>query len=424
MIRLTTLLLEKEDKSTLKVLFIGDSQTYGANSYAKQLLRLPNIDGTVIAKPNADLSTIYTMVQNNISDKYDVVSILCGDVDSQNKNSEVAIEQLKQIYMLAKKFDCILVAITTPPKEFATDPGKYPSVDSLARWIKNQTISDITINLFDLDNVDFKKGGILLDNDINSIIAKDWYNDVSNIVASKKSKSNELPIDSDKIDNKLKSDLKTLGYAGSESDAIAQLQKKNRLPVTGKLDQKTKNVIKTELEPSKTPIKLASLLPRRRNVTSNTAIVNDVIKFFVDKGLSVAGAAGIAGNMYYESGFKTYNPGDYMINGKFVSAADGGIATSNGLCQWHDTRWTGPNGFESWCTKQGMDPWSVDGQLEFLWWELNKFFSRLVTVLSDPDVTPYDAAQKFALIFERPTHISSTRMTQAEMYFDAYSASI
>jgi hypothetical protein len=399
MIRLTTLLLEKEDKSTLKVLFIGDSQTYVPNSYAKQLLRLPNIDGTIIAKPNADLSTIYTMVQDNISDKYDVVSILCGDVDSQNKNSEVAIEQLKQIYMLAKKFDCILVAITTPPKEFATDPGKYPSADSLALWIKNQTISDITIKLFDLDNVDFKKGGILLDNDINSIIAKDWYNDVSNIVDS--------VIDKEPSDQKIQPDLDKLDYS---KDDISQLQKKTGLPVTGKLDQKTKNVIKTKLEPSSKPIKLASLLPIRRNVTSNTAIVNDVINFLVDKGLSIAGAAGIAGNMYVESGFKTYNPGDH--------------GTSNGLCQWHNERWTGPNGFESWCTKQGLDPWSVNGQLEFLWWELNNYFSGLVTFLSNPDVTPYDAAYKFAAKFERPSHISSTRMKQAEMYFDGYSTSI
>jgi hypothetical protein len=98
MIRLTTLLLEKEDKSTLKVLFIVDSQTYVPNSYAKQLLLLPNIDGTIIAKPNADLSTIYTMIQDNMSGKYDVVSILCGDIDSKNKNTEVVIDQLKQIY--------------------------------------------------------------------------------------------------------------------------------------------------------------------------------------------------------------------------------------------------------------------------------------------------------------------------------------
>jgi hypothetical protein len=408
MIRLTTLLLEKEDKSTLNVLFVGDSQTYGANSYAKQLLRLPNIDGTITSKPNADLSTIYTMVQDNMSEKYDVVSILCGDIDSQNKNPDAIIEQLKQIYLFAKKFNCILVAITTPSKEFAKEPDKYPSADSLARWIKNQTISDITINLFDLDNVDFKKDGIILDNDINSIIAKDWYIDVLNIVDSKLDK---VPSDSEESDmKKIQLDLAKLGYLGSSKDAITQIQKKNKLSVTGKLDQKTKDAIKHELETSNKPIKLASLLPKRKSITSNIAIVNDVIKFFVDKGLSVAGAAGIAGNLAVESGFKTYNPGD---NG-----------TSNGLAQWHNERWTGPNGFEAWCTEQGLDPWSVNGQLEFLWWELNKYFSGLITVLSDENITPYDAAYKFAAKFERPSHISSERMTNAETYFDGYSESI
>ena len=404
MIRLTTLLLEKEDNSTLRVLFIGDSQTYVPNSYAKQLLRLPNIDGTIIAKPNADLSTIYTMIQDNMSDKYDVVSILCGDVDSHNKNPEVVIDQLKQIYIFAKKFNCILVAITTPPKEFAKDADKYHGVDRLARWISNQTISDVTIKLFDLDNVDFKKGGIILDNDINSIIAKDWYNDVLNIVDSKLDK---VPSDKEESDiKKLKLDLAKLGYIGSSKDAITQIQKKNKLLVTGKLDQKTKDAIKHELEIYSKPIKLASLLPKRKGITSNIAIVTDVIKFFVDKGLSVAGAAGIAGNLAVESGFKTYNPGDH--------------GTSNGLAQWHNERWTGPDGFEAWCTEQGMDPWSVNGQLEFLWWELNKYFPRLITFLSDEDVTPYDAAYKFAAEFERPSHISSERMTNAKTYFDGY----
>lgn len=420
MIRLTTLLLEKEDKSTLKVLCIGDSQTYIPNSYARQLKQMRGLDVTIVAKPNASLSEVYLLLQDNMTPNYDVVSIFAGDVDTHTKNPEVVIEQLKQIYMFVKKFDCILVAISTPTKDFSKDPDKYPSVDRLARWIKTQTISDVTIKLTDLDKIDFKKDGILLDNDSNAIIASEWYTDVLNIVSSKKSKSDELPIDSDKLDNKLKSDLETLGYEGSESDAIAQLQKKNGLSVTGKINAETKKALSHELETAKTPIKLASLLPRRRNVTSNTAIVNDVIKFFVDKGLSVAGAAGIAGNMSIESGFKTYNPGDYMINGKFVSAADGGIATSNGLAQWHDKRWTGPNGFEAWCTKQGMDPWSVDGQLEFLWWELNKSFSGLVTFLSDPDVTPYDAAYKFAAKFERPSNIASQRMTNAEDYFEAY----
>jgi hypothetical protein len=410
MIRLTTLLLEKEDKSTLKVLCIGDSQTYAANSYAKQLSQVRGLDVTIVAKPNASLSEVYLLLQDNMTPNYDVVSIFAGDVDTHTKNPEVVIEQLKQIYMFVKKFDCILVAISTPTKEFSKDPDKYPSADRLARWIKNQTISDVTIKLTNLDNVDFKKDGILLDNDSNAIIASDWYTDVLNIVGSKKSKSDELPIDSDKLDNKLKSDLETLGYEGSESDAIAQLQKKNGLSVTGKVNAETKKALSHELETPKTPIKLASLLPRRRNVTSNTAIVNDVITFFVDKGLSVAGAAGIAGNLAVESGFKTYNPGDH--------------GTSNGLAQWHNERWTGPDGFEAWCTKQGMDPWSVDGQLEFLWWELTKYFTPLIKYLSDEAVTPSNAAHQFAAKFERPSYISAQRMTNAEDYFESYSASI
>ena len=43
MIRLKSLLVEKKDKSAVRVLFVGDDQTLQSNSYAKQLLKKSNI---------------------------------------------------------------------------------------------------------------------------------------------------------------------------------------------------------------------------------------------------------------------------------------------------------------------------------------------------------------------------------------------
>ena len=426
MIRLKSLLFEKRNKSALQVLFVGDSQTLASNSYAKRLLNTRDIDGKIVAKPNADLSEIFTMLQENMSDRYDVVSILAGDIDSRNEKYETSIEQLKQIYLFVKKFDCILVAIATPTKQYTKDPSEYPSADEISKWIKKQTISDITINLSCLDNLDFRKDGVLLDSDAQQGITELWLTNVLNKVSKDDTVTDtdsDLVLDKSTI-KQLQLDLMSLGYfVGPEKDngkfneytksALTKFQRDNGIDVTGKFDIGTKNSLTTTLDSTTKDDewKLINLIPTknlRQKVAGDTATADDIIDFFVEKGLSEAGAAGIAGNLFVESGFKTYVLGDH--------------GTSNGLAQWHNERWTGPDGFEAWCTSHGMDPWSVEGQLEFLWWELTTNYTALVTFLQDTGVTPYDAAYEFADKFERPSSISPVRMSKAEEFYEDYTS--
>jgi hypothetical protein len=428
MIRLKSLLVEKKDKNALKVLFVGDDQTLQSNSYAKQLLKKSNIDGKIVAKANASLNDIFIMLQDNMSDKYDVVSILCGDVDSKKEKHEAVIEQLKQIYLFVKKFDCILVAITTPTKQYAKDSDKYPSADKISNWIENQTISDITVNLGELDNLDFKKNGILLDSDVNERIATEWYSNVMSSVSTDKTQSDDKSKNvflslKDKNPNvkQLQINLASLGYLASTKkrdgvfddetqDALQKFQRDHDLPADGEYDSATSKILKRELEISTEDDawKLINLMPapkKRKLITGDTATAQDIMDFFTDKGLSTGGAAGIAGNLYVESGFKTYNLGDH--------------GTSNGLAQWHNERWTGPDGFEQWCTRNSLDPWSVEGQLEFLWWELSSKYSSLKSRLSDT-LEPEPAANMFAEEFERPAFISPERAKNARKFYDDY----
>ena len=131
----------------------------------------------------------------------------------------------------------------------------------------------------------------------------------------------------------------------------------------------------------------------------------NVIRFLIDKGLSVAGAAGIAGNMKIESNFKTAVLGDK--------------GTSIGLVQWHMDR---KDKLFSWAEKNGHDPLSTKGQLEYLWWELTTLFSKLTSdlkIIEDPQA----AAYQFAKEFEVPLHISENRMEYAQEYFDEYNSS-
>jgi len=128
----------------------------------------------------------------------------------------------------------------------------------------------------------------------------------------------------------------------------------------------------------------------------------DVIKFFVGKGLTPEQAAGIAGNINQESAFNTGAVGD---NG-----------TSRGLAQWHNERWTN---LEKWCKENGFDPNSVEGQLEYLWHEMNTTESRSLSKIKSTS-TPADAAYAFAKYFERPSEISPKRMSAAETFFKSY----
>jgi GH24 family phage-related lysozyme (muramidase) len=130
----------------------------------------------------------------------------------------------------------------------------------------------------------------------------------------------------------------------------------------------------------------------------------NVMRFLIDKGLSVAGAAGIAGNMQIESNFKTSVLGD---NG-----------TSIGLVQWHYER---KDKLFSWAKQNGYDPLSTKGQLEYLWWELGTSFSKLksdLKIIQDPRA----AAFQFAKEFERPANISANRSVYAQQYFNEYNS--
>jgi murein DD-endopeptidase MepM/ murein hydrolase activator NlpD len=129
---------------------------------------------------------------------------------------------------------------------------------------------------------------------------------------------------------------------------------------------------------------------------------NRIILFFKNKGLTTSQAAGIAGNIAVESQF---NPN-----------AVGDSGTSFGLAQWH-----GDNGdrLKQWTAKNGYEWNSIDGQLQFLWYQLQHTQSAALIALRKQK-TPRDAAYVFAQKFERPASISNNRMENAEKFYNEY----
>ena len=128
--------------------------------------------------------------------------------------------------------------------------------------------------------------------------------------------------------------------------------------------------------------------------------------------LNTAGACGIMANIKYESNFR---PTIY---------GDGG--TSYGICQWHNTRFTN---LKNYCSKNGYDYTSIEGQLHFLQYELESSYKSLTNYIRNVSNTSsgsYDAGYKFCYDFERPANKSAKsvqRGNYAKTYFNKYNGS-
>lgn len=143
--------------------------------------------------------------------------------------------------------------------------------------------------------------------------------------------------------------------------------------------------------------------------TSNlSGKVKTSIDFLIGKGLNAAAACGVAGNIYYESGFDTACKGDYQ----------NGVPTSFGICQWHYGRGTSMK-------KYVGNGWASDltGQLKYLWHDLTKNYSNVynyIKKVSNTATGAKDAADYFVRHFEVPANVdneSKKRQTKAVEYF-------
>lgn len=116
--------------------------------------------------------------------------------------------------------------------------------------------------------------------------------------------------------------------------------------------------------------------------------------------LNKAAACGIIANIKYESGFRTDALGD---NGR-----------SYGICQWFDTRWSR---LTNYCVSNGYDPQTLEGQLRFMKYELEKHYPMVLNYLKnnifENEQGAYDAAWYFCYHYEGPANRNSVSKTRA-----------
>lgn len=430
MIRLKSLLFEQKTENKLKVLFVGDSQTAGNISYAHILKNDQLVDGKIIAKVGASMKKIYSLFITNYTPKYDVVCIMGGNNDAGN--SEFDTTSFTDIIERAKEGGSDVILITSPTMEYINTkmyPNKYPSANEIPNWqLKLADEFNIpVINAYKLFNNSkyFSNDGLHLNASAHKVLANKLVTILSKISPSKISNKPEEDTDTKKLEikfgdsnkdvQKIQTKLTDLGYSiGKEGidsifgthteDGVKLFQKNNNLSTTGVVDKETLTVLlSTSANPNtkrsvtvnnqksddEKSTKLSSIAKSVTNTefpSGQVASAKVVIDFLVNKGLTKEQAIGIAANLQQESGFRTGILGDH--------------GTSMGLAQWHADRM---RNLKTWTADNNLDYMTVDGQLEFLWYELNTSEKSALNAIKSTD-TPEDAAYAFTVKFERPAN--------------------
>lgn len=130
-----------------------------------------------------------------------------------------------------------------------------------------------------------------------------------------------------------------------------------------------------------------------------------VFQALTGNGLNQAAACGVMANIDKES---TFNP---------TATSRGG---SYGLCQWTGSRKTDLFNF---CSQNGLDASSVDGQISFLLYELQTGYKSVYNTLKNTANTAdgaYNAAYRFCYDFERPANKASRSAERANLAKNTY----
>ena len=146
------------------------------------------------------------------------------------------------------------------------------------------------------------------------------------------------------------------------------------------------------------------------NVNTGGGTKDDIYNMLAKKGFNNAAICAILANMEHESGFDT------------TAVGDGG--TSYGLCQWHNGRWDNLNNY---CSEHNLDSSTVEGQVEYLCYELENSYGDVYDTLKNVPNTKqgaYDAAYKWTVDFEIPddryNRGKARGDTAASSYWDTY----
>ena len=140
-------------------------------------------------------------------------------------------------------------------------------------------------------------------------------------------------------------------------------------------------------------------VPARAAVQDSLAVERQVYTYLTEEmEFNSAAACGVLANIEYESAFQ------------LTVLGDGG--TSFGLCQWHAGRYTM---LRNYCQSRNLDYRTVQGQMEFLRYELGSTYNALLTALRTVENSrdgAYRAGWLWCTQFERPADMERKAVTR------------
>ena len=146
--------------------------------------------------------------------------------------------------------------------------------------------------------------------------------------------------------------------------------------------------------------------------TKNSGVVtgkvnqDKIYSYLSKQGFNDAAICGILANMQHESNFRPNALGD----GK----------TSYGICQWHAGRYTR---LKNYCKQNNLDYKTVEGQLEYLVWELKNYYKPVYNTLkSVPNTSQgaYQAAAEWTKKFEVPANKEAAAVRRGNLAVKSY----
>lgn len=123
-------------------------------------------------------------------------------------------------------------------------------------------------------------------------------------------------------------------------------------------------------------------------------------------GLNKAGACGVLANIQCESAFKPDALGD--------------SGTSYGICQWHAGRYAA---LKTWCASNGKNYQTLDGQLWYLKYELERSYTSVlayIRAVEDTAEGAYNAGHRWCAKFEIPANTEVNAQKRGELAKGTY----
>ena len=170
-------------------------------------------------------------------------------------------------------------------------------------------------------------------------------------------------------------------------------------------------IVENTPTPSPTPAITATPAPTKSTVStdplfSDTSTSNEkkIYLFLTQRaGYTSAVACGILANMKAESNFSPTSGSSYR-----------------GLCQWSASRFSL---LENWCKENGFNPLSLEGQLNYLKYDLvNRYpvYHKALIAMENSAQGAYDAGYYFSYYYERPADKAAKSEKRGNVAKDTY----